>query len=141
MSTSATRQRLLAALRSNADAKTAIAVDAVRAALRPEASTEDETNAPLTETEKQLLELAMRILMEELLAKSKEPGVSIEAAGLPRHLDLAIGLAAAEASDPNTPFALLEDLFDANVISAAESLFALVEACASALAPFLTADA
>ena len=67
--------------------------------------------------------------------------MTIEAAGLPRHLDLAIELAAAEASDPNTPFALLEDLFDANVISAAESLFALVEARAAALAPFLTADA
>jgi hypothetical protein len=137
----ATKERLLHALRSNADAKTAVAVDAVRTALRPGASTEDEANAPLTETEKQLLELAMRIIMEELLAKSKEPGVSIEAAGLPRHLDLAIELAAAEASDPNTPFALLEDLFDANVISAAESLFALVEARAAALAPFLTADA
>ena len=83
----------------------------------------------------------MRILMEELLAKSKQPGMSIEAAGVSRHLDLAIALAAAEASDPNTPFALLEDLFDANVISAAESLFALVEARAAALAPFLTADA
>ena len=137
----ATKERLLAALRANVDSKTSVAVEAVRTALRPDATSEDEANAPLSDTEKQVQELAMRILMEELLAKSKQPGMSIEAAGVSRHLDLAIALAAAEASDPNTPFALLEDLFDANVISAAESLFALVEARAAALAPFLTADA
>ena len=118
--------RLLAALRAPSPN-----VEAIKAALRPEA----DGGAALGEQEKAVLELAFRLYMEEILAKSQEPGQSIEAAGVPQHLDLAIALAAADSCDYNTPFALLEDLFDANVISEAESLFALVEARAAALAP------
>ena len=128
------KARLLTALRAaSCDA------NAVKTALRPDASAE-EAEAALSDQEKATLELAFRLYMEDVLAKSQEPGMSIGAAGVPRHLDLAIELAASDSCDYNTPFALLEDLFDANVISEAESLFALVEARAAALAPFLTAD-
>ena len=61
--------------------------------------------------------------------------------GVPRLLDLAIALAKADIADGTTPFTLLEDLFDGHVISTAESAFALVEARAAALTPFLSADA
>ena len=143
MAFAATKARLLSALRlavghakpPSADEETR---GAIRVALRQPG---EDDGAPVTEPEKQTLELVMRIHMEELLVSSKQPGQSIEAAGVPRLLDLAIALATSEIADCNTPFALLEDLFDAHVISVAESAFALVEARAGALAPFLTAEA
>ena len=58
---------------------------------------------------------------------------------MPQLLDLAIAMASADAGlfDPNTPLALLEDLFDAQVVSSAERLFALVEQRGDALMPLL----
>ena len=134
---SSTKGRVLAAigeLMAAADVPEDL-VEKFRAALQPE-----KTDAALTEPEKQTLELVMRMYMDELLVASKKPGASIEAAGVPKLLDIAIALAAGEGCDYNTPFALLEDLFDAHVISVAESAFALVEARAAALAPFLGAE-
>mgnify|MGYP000930024207 CR=1 FL=1 len=95
---------------------------------------------PLGDRDRTVLELALRTQLDTLLKRSKLRGHSIEAVGVPRLLDVAIALAHAEVSDPNTPFALLEDLFDANVVSAAEAAFALVEARAAALAQLLSAD-
>ena len=55
--------------------------------------------------------------MEDLLKSN----TNVEAAGVPQLLDLAIAMASADVGlfDPNTPFALLEDLFDAQVVSSA----------------------
>ena len=63
---------------------------------------------------------------------------NVEAAGVPQLLDLAIAMAGRRRPlRPNTPFALLEDLFDAQVVSSAERLFALVEQRGDALMPLL----
>eukprot|EP00665_Eupelagonemidae_sp_cell47_P006874 gene6874-8396_t len=96
--------------------------------------------AKALDVQRSTLELIMRMFMEDLLQKSRQPGQSIEEVGVPKLLDLSIALAAADAADYNTPFALLEDLFDAQVISAAERAFALVEARAASLAPFLAGE-
>ena len=135
----ATKARLLAALAElTATDEPPSPVEAIRTALRsPDVDPTDAAGAALTDAEKQTLELVMRMYMEERLAESKQPGQTIEAAGVPKLLDIAIALAAGDGCDYNTPFALLEDLFDAHVISVAESAFALVEARAAALAPFL----
>ena len=136
MSFAESKTRILAALREVlATEEPSDLVATIRRALQTE-----ETDAALTDPEKQTLELVMRMHMEELLAASKAPGASIEAAGVPKLLDVAIALAAGDGCDYNTPFALLEDLFDAHVISVAEGAFALVEARAAALAPFLVAE-
>ena len=131
------RPRLVAVLQSLSTFHNPVA--AILQALR--GSEEEAASSDALSDSKQTLELVMRMRMEELLATSKEAGKSITAAGVPQLLDVAIALAAAEISDYNTPFALLEDLFDAHVISIAESGFALVEARAAALAHFLVADA
>ena len=112
-------------------------VGAVQRALESERGGEAR---PLGDRDRTVLELALRTQLDTLLKRSKLRGHSIEAVGVPRLLDVAIALAHAEVSDPNTPFALLEDLFDANVVSAAEAAFALVEARAAALAQLLSAD-
>ena len=80
-------------------------------------------------------ELLVRMFMEDLLKSNN----NVEAAGVPQLLDLAIAMASADVGlfDPNTPFALLEDLFDAQVVSSAERLFALVEQRGDALMPLL----
>ena len=138
------KTRILAKLRElMAAAPDTDPVPVIREALRPAdaAADPEQQDAALSEIERSTLELVMRMHMEERLAASKEPGQTIEAAGVPKLLDIAIALAAGEGCDPNTPFALLEDLFDAHVISVAESAFALVEARAAALAPFLGSEA
>ena len=134
---SSTKARVLAVLGElmSATEPPEHAVAKIRGALQPE-----NTDAVLTEPEKQTLELVMRMHMDELLIASKMPGAGIEAAGVPKLLDITIAVAAGDGCDYNTPFALLEDLFDAHVISVAESAFALVEARAAALAPFLGAE-
>jgi THO complex subunit 1 len=147
MSFDTVKARLLDALRAHLSSPGEVAdgVAVLRQALRPDAVASSEEGSAEKEKEEggaeiQVLELVMRMHMEDLLRVSKQPGQSIEAAGVPQLLDLAIALAAADVADCNTPFALLEDLFDAHVISVAESGFALVEARAAALAPFLTAE-
>jgi len=141
----ATKDRILAALNELMSApKGTDPAGPIRQAVRPSDPVVEEPAeepAALSDVEKSTLELVMRMHMEERLAASKEPGQTIEAAGVPKLLDIAIALASAEIADFNTPFALLEDLFDAHVISVAESAFALVEARAAALAPFLAAEA
>lgn len=53
-------------------------------------------------------------------------------------LDLSIELATANAADWNSPFALLEDLFDSQVISESEAIFPLVEVRGGALANLMS---
>ena len=143
----AAKARVLEALRASTSADIPSTAEAVKRALRPDAdAAEAEADGgtaqpPLIEQEKQTLELAFRFYMEELLAASNKQGKSVGLEGpVSRHLDLSISLAARDMSDYATPFFLLEDLFDATVISEAEVLFNLVEARAAALAPFLTPE-
>ena len=143
----AAKARVLEALRASTSADIPSTAEAVKRALRPDAdAAEAEADGgtaqpPLIEQEKQTLELAFRFYMEELLAASNKQGKSVGLEGpVSRHLDLSISLAARDMSDYATPFLLLEDLFDATVISEAEVLFNLVEARAAALAPFLTPE-
>lgn len=117
-------------------------VAAVQRAVAPAEPGADETDAGASsgsgdKLSKEMLELIVRMFMEELLAHSKRPGESVESVGIPRLLDLAIELASAEAVDTCMPFALLEDLFETQVISDAEKLFGLVEKRAASLAPCL----
>jgi len=143
----AAKPRLLAVLQKATAVDLAVAgeLEQYVAAIGKAAST-DASDAPadaatpaLTEAEKTTLDLVMRMHLDELLQRSKQPNQSIESAGVPQLLDLAIALAAADVSTAEAPFSLLEDLFDAHVISAAEGVFALAEARAAKLAPFLTA--
>jgi len=117
--------------------------ETLRAALQSEAAVSEHVEAvkadtPSDKASKEVLELVMRMFMEELLTTAKATGETVEGIGIPRLLDLAIALASAEVAESNTPFALLEDLFDTQVISDAERLFGLIEKRAAALAPFLT---
>ena len=95
------------------------------------------TGDKLQKESKELLELIIRMFMEDLLSRSKMTGETIESVGIPRLLDVAIVLAADNVAETNTPFALLEDLFETQVISDAERLYGLVERRAASLAPFL----
>ena len=115
-----TRERVLAALRAALadDLPVSDHAAAVRSALKPDEAvpaTADEgsagNKASSSKESKDVLELVVRMCMDELLANSKKPGASIESVGVPRLLDLAIELASAEVVESNTPFALLEDLF------------------------------
>lgn len=138
-----TQARLDAALASVLASSLPISdcVQRIQEALLPEGDKAEGMGEPRAdESDRAVLELVMRTQLDRILGQSKAPGESIESAGVPRLLDLAIALASGAVSDPNTPFALLEDLFDANVVSAAEDAFRLVEARAGALAQFLTGD-
>ena len=107
--------------------------DGAAAAIRNSLGVDGEEAA--TPQHKADAELLVRMFMEDLLKSNN----SVEAAGVPQLLDLAIAMASADVGlfDPNTPFALLEDLFDAQVVSSAERLFALVEQRGDALMPLL----
>ena len=90
------RPRILAALRAVTAAANGLdAVEVIRNALQPDIA---RAEPAVSDAEKQMLELVMRMHMEELLAVSKEPGQTIEAAGVPRLLDVAIALAADECA-------------------------------------------
>ena len=69
----------------------------------------------MTDAERSTLELILRMFMEQCIRSVGKQGGSIEGARVPALLDLSIELAAASIVDPNTPFALFEDLFDAQV--------------------------
>jgi hypothetical protein len=90
--------------------------------------------------EKSTLDLSMRIFLDALLTKAKASKLSAEAAGVVELLDCSIELAGADAADWNTPFALIEDLFDLQLISESESIFPLIERRADALAALMGGD-
>jgi len=133
-------RRLAAALEAAMDASTAVD-DGVSCLQQAFAKVEDNAAPPaVSEHDRPTLELVMRLHLDGLLKRSKATEQSIESVGVPRLLDVAIALVLAELAEPNTPFLLLEDLFDANVVSAAEAAFALIEARAAALAEFVSRD-
>lgn len=111
---------------------------AFKATCAPEPA--DEADAAKLKEGKEVLELTIRMFMEELLVRSTQKGQSVESVGIPRLLDIVIKMASADNVDTNTPFALLEDLFDTQVISEAENLFGLIEKRAAALTPFLGSE-
>jgi len=106
-------------------------------ALRGDSSTE----TAVADADRSTLELIIRMYMEQCMASARQHGSSMEDAKVPALLDLSIQLAAANIVDPNTPFALFEDLFDAQVISRCEELFLLLEQRAASLSPFLSPPA
>ena len=108
-------------------------VESVVSALRPPTSSTE----PLDADEKSSLDLAMRIFLDRLLLRAKANRASAEGTGVLRLLDVSIELANANAADWNTPFALLEDLFDSQVISESEAIFPHIEERGAALAKLM----
>lgn len=90
--------------------------------------------------EKSTLDLSMRIFLDSVLTKAKASKLSAEEAGVVELLDRSIELAGANAADWNTPFALIEDLFDLLLISELESIFPLIECRGDALAKLMGGD-
>uniref|UniRef100_A0A7S3WPI0 THO complex subunit 1 n=1 Tax=Emiliania huxleyi TaxID=2903 RepID=A0A7S3WPI0_EMIHU len=86
---------------------------------------------PLDAEERGTLELSMRIFLER---KSSAGAAGALVVAL---IDRAIELATARAADLNTPFALMEDLFDSQVISESEALFPQIEQRGAALAKLM----
>ena len=78
MSFEESRQKVAAVLKTLMSSDAPEPVAPIREALGAEAE------AALGDTEKATLELVMRMHMDELLTASKEPGQSIEAAGVPK---------------------------------------------------------
>mmetsp|Transcript_20040 Transcript_20040/g.64023 ORF Transcript_20040/g.64023 Transcript_20040/m.64023 type:complete len:557 (-) Transcript_20040:372-2042(-) len=81
--------------------------------------------------ERGTLELAMRIFLER---KSSAGAAGALVVAL---IDRSIELATARVADLNTPFALMEDLFDSQVISESEALFPQIEQRGGALAKLM----
>lgn len=103
--------------------------------------TAEEVKPKFGEPERSTFELVVRMFLEEECLTRKRGGVSIADCGVPPLLDLAIDLAVAEVAEFNTPFVLIEDLLDSQVISESEQIFGLLEARAGQLSQFLAASA
>ena len=71
---------------------------------------------PATPQHKADAALLVRMFMEDLLKSNN----NVEAAGVPAPRPGDRGVGDVGLFDPNTPFALLEDLFDAQVVSSAD---------------------
>lgn len=132
------KERASAALRTALEANDApsLHIAPIQRALKPDGVVPIPEGGPgsaTSELEKPVLELIFRKLQEELVSKSSMAGNTIESVRVPRLLDLAIELSSADVADPNTPFQLLEDLFDTQVISDAENLFGMLEKRASVI--------
>jgi len=97
------------------------------------------TEAPLlTEGERSTIELAVRMYLDRCICGEEHRSAkTFEAARVPELLDFAISLTNANIADYNLPFALLEDLFDSQVISQSQALFSLVEDRAAALSSLI----
>ena len=93
---------------------------------------------PLSDADRTTLELVIRMFLDDLLRRAKESKAVIADAKVPELLDLTLELTRQGVTEYNTAFALIEDIFDSQLISELEIVFSLIEARASQLGPFLS---